>query len=212
MKHHIDVISITLLLVFLLSGCSKEEILGHKNNYGEATINGMKLYDYVTLEESFSNSLWFRPMPMYNFKITKDSISYIQMVLRNNNEEDYNNYWLILIGLHADTGFPVLNQEYYIIYDDKIDYGNIYSTFLYTRELENRIDSGYDFPSQGIAGLRTPTSDNNFLPLVGKICFNKYDHSTGTYCASYTLESVDTPGMLKYIIDGVFKDKIKIYR
>lgn len=211
MKRKYVIVNAIIMILIALTGCSKESIKNHKTFYGKATINGLELFDYRTLEESITPSLWYINLSRNSLKITKDNICYMQIFLRKDKEKDPFNYYMILIGISVDDKFPVLNKEYTINYIDNIEYGNRYCTFEDTKELENLIQYNNSI-SSGIAGIETPTSEGRYLPLKGSLSFYKYDSKTGTYYISYNLETLDIVESQKYNITGEFYNKLSSFK
>lgn len=211
MKTSIRPIIILIFIATIMAGCKKVEIMTQKTRYGEASVNGVKLYDYATVKELLTNSVAHQLMPLADFIKTGNGVSYLQTTLRKENEDDPNNFWFILIGIPADESFPVLNKEYNICYNENVEYGSIHRSFKYTRELENLFNSGLGDETLGIAGIRTPTSGNELLPLTGKISFYKYDEKNGIYYSRYTLESLEDAGSEPCLIEGEFHKQIQIY-
>ena len=204
------------VLLVILTGCTKEAILNHRDIYGEATINDLYLMDYVTLKESIIPELGYANLPINRLVITEDSICYIHTFLRKEHEENsiYPNFYLILIGLPIKDGFPVLSNDYEILHDVRIDYGERRRSFRYRNEIEKLIADDGSIP-YGIAGIRTPTSYDHYIPLRGKLCFEKHDAKTNTYYISYafeTVENLDMPDTLRYEIKGFFKNQLKTLR
>lgn len=212
MRKNIRIIGIVLLYAMIMVGCKKVEIMNQKTQYGEATVNGIVLYDYTTVEEQLANSLAPQFMPLADFIINRNDISYLQTTLRKEDEDNPNSFWFILIGIPADDEFPVLNKEYNIVFNENVNYGSLHRSFEYTRELERLSNTGIEDLSIGIAGLRTPDSENELIPLTGKIIFYKHDAKTGIYYTNYTLKSLDDSDNDSYLIEGEFHKQIQIYK
>ena len=211
MERKYVIVNAIIMILIVLTGCSKDTIRNHKTFYGKATINGLELFDYRTLEESITPLLWYINLSRDRIKITEDNICYMQMFLRKDKDPDPYNYCMILIGIPVNDEFPVLNKEYTINYIDDIEYGKRNSTFEYTKELEKLIRYNNSI-SYGIAGIETPTSDRRYLPLKGTLSFYKYDSKTETYYISYTLETLNISDALKYNITGDFYNKLRRFK
>lgn len=210
MEKCIRFVSILLFFATLTVGCKKVDILSLKTNYGEAMVNGVKLYDYATVEEKLASSMAPRLMPLADLFKNGD-IFYLQTTLRKEDESDPSNFWFILMGIPADDSFPVLNKEYSIVFNENVDYGSVHNSFEYTHELNNLPDSGKGDEPIGIAGISTPTSGFELIPLTGKICMYKYDNKSGIYYFHYTLESIVSHESEKCTIEGDFHKEIEIY-
>ena len=193
----------------VLSSCEKTELLEQKTVYGKATINDMTLYQYTTIGEGVSNQYWFLPLGNDDRFIVKDSVCYLQMFLRDRDEKDAENFWLILVGCHVDENFPIMGKEYQIVVQNQVDLGNIYNSFYWSGELRDFYSDNSEFKS-GIAGLSVPPSHNEFIPLEGSIQFLKADSKAGEYSISYNLESNDDSAGDTYRITGKFNGKLKI--
>ena len=150
-------------------------------------------------------------MPLADFIKTRDNILYLQTTLREEDEENPNNYWFILMGIPEEDGLPVLDKEYKICFNVNVDYGSVHRSFEYTRELENQSISVSGNQTSGIAGMRTPTSGDKLIPLTGKISFYKYDAKNGIYYSRYTLESVEINESESCVIGSEFHKQITIY-
>lgn len=83
MKLNTIILSLLIVFSFILTGCEKKEIFGHKTVYGEATINGKHLVQYAKAEESLANQFWYLPLGG-NVIAIEDDICYLQMMLRDN--------------------------------------------------------------------------------------------------------------------------------
>lgn len=211
MKKNIGYTFMLLLFAIMMGGCCKVEIKSLKTRYGEACINDVKLYDYATVKEQLSHSIAYQIMPLADFIKTKDNILYLQTTLREEDEENPNNYWFILMGIPEEDGLPVLDKEYKICFNGNVDYGSVHRSFKYTRELENQFNSVSGNPTPGIAGIRTPTSGDELIPLIGKISFYKYDAKNGIYYSRYILESVEINESESCVIEGEFHKQITLY-
>lgn len=66
-----------------MAGCKKVEIMTQKTRFGEASVNGVKLYDYATVKELLTNSVAHQLMPLADFIKTGNGVSYLQTTLRN---------------------------------------------------------------------------------------------------------------------------------
>lgn len=60
------------------------------------------------------------------------------MFLRDCEEKDTENFWLILIGCYADEKFPIIGNEYKIVVQNQIDLGNIMGEFNGKLKKQNR--------------------------------------------------------------------------
>ena len=210
MKHSLSILFLAFIFMTVLSSCEKKDILKHKTVYGEATINNKGLLQYTTIGEGVSNKYWFLPLEIDNNFIVKEGVCYFQMFLRDCEEKDSENFWLILIGCHTDENFPVIGKEYKIVVQDQVDLGNIYNSFYWSGELRDFYSGNPEFESYGIAGLSTPPSHDEFIPLDGSLLFLKGDPKVGEYSISYNLESDDSSTGETYRIIGKFNGKLKI--
>lgn len=210
MKHSLSILLLTMFFMTALSSCEKKEILKHKIVYGEATINNKGLLQYTIVGEGISNKYWFLPLGNDNNFIVKEGVCYFQMFLRDYEEKDTENFWLILIGCHTDENFPVIGKEYKIVVQNQIDLGNIYNSFYWSGELRDFYSGNPEFGSYGIAGLSVPPSHDEFIPLDGSLQFLKGDSKAGEYSISYELKSDDSSTGETYRIIGKFNGKQKI--
>lgn len=212
MKHSLSILLLAMFFMTVLSSCEKKDILKHKTVYGEATINNKGLLQYTTIGEGVSNKYWFLPLGIDNNFIVKEGVCYFQMFLRDCEEKDSENFWLILIGCHTDENFPVIGKEYKIVVQDQVDLGNIYNSFYWSGELRDFYSGNPEFESYGIAGLSTPPSHDEFIPLDGSLLFLKGDPKVGEYSISYNLESDDNTAGETYCIIGKLNGKLKIIK
>ncbi len=199
-----------MLFMTALSSCEKKEILNHKAVYGEAVINNKGLLQYTTIGEGVSNKYWFLPLGLDNNFIVKEGVCYFQMFLRDSEEKDSENFWLILIGCHTDENFPVIGKEYKIVVLNQVDLGNIYNSFYWSGELRDFYLENSEFESYGIAGLSIPPSHDEFIPLDGSLQFLKGDSKVGEYTISYNLKNDDNTAGETYRIIGRFTGKLKV--
>lgn len=209
MKRSLGILLFTMFFMTLLSSCEKTELLKHKTVYGEATINNKALFQYTTIGEGISNKYWFLPLGNDNHFIIKEGICYLQMFLRDGEEKETENFWLILIGCHADEHFPVIGKEYQIVIQPQVDLGNIYNSFYWSGKLRDFYSDSSESDSYGIAGLSIPPSHEEFIPLDGSIQFLKGDAESGEYSISYSLRSEDHAAET-YRIVGKLNGKLKI--
>lgn len=211
MKRSLGILLLSMFFMTVLSSCEKKEFLKHKTVCGEATINNNVLLHYATIAEALSNKYWFLPLGVIgeNF-IVEESVGYIQIFLRDYEEKDSENFWLILIGCHADENFPVIGKEYKIVVRNQVDLGNIYNSFYWSGKLRDFYSDNSESASYGIAGLSIPPSHKEFIPLDGSIRFLKGDSKTGEYSISYDLKSDDNSAGETYRIIGKFHGKLKI--
>ena len=194
----------------ILSSCEKKELLKHKTVYGEATINNKALSQYMILDEGLSNKYWFFPLGIDNTFIVEEGVCYLQIFLREPEEKDDDNFWLILIGCHADENFPIIGKEYKIVVQNQVDLGTIANSFYYSGELKDFYANNPEFESYGIAGLSIPPSHDKFIPLDGSIQFLKGSSKAGEYSISYNLNSPDNSAGETYRIMGNFNGKLYI--
>ncbi len=213
MKNSLSILLIAMIFITVLSSCEKKELLKHKTICGEATINNNVLLHYATIDEALSNKYWFLPLGVIgeNF-IVEGSVCYIQIFLRDYEEKDAENFWLILIGCHADENFPIIGKEYKIVVQNQIDLGNMYKSFYQSGKLRDFYSENSEFVSYGIAGLSIPPSHEKFIPLDGSIKFLKGDTKSGEYSISYSLKSEDNSAGDTYSIMGKFNGKLKIIK
>ena len=73
----------------------KKDVLKLKTVWVEATINNNCLFQYTTIGEGLSNKYWFLPLGVDNICIVKEGVCYFQMFLRDYEEKDADNFWLI---------------------------------------------------------------------------------------------------------------------
>ena len=210
MKHSLSILLLAMFFMAVLSSCEKKEILKNKTVQGEATINNKCLLQYTTIGEGVSNKYWFLPLGHDNNFIVKEGVCYFQMFLRDCEETDSENFWLILIGCHTDENFPVIGKEYKIVVQNQIELGNIYNSFYWSGELRDFYSGNPEFEPYGIAGLSRSPSHYEFIPLDGSLLFLKGDSKVGEYSISYNLESDDNTVGEKYRIVGKFNGKLKI--
>ena len=125
-----------MIFLTVLSSCEKKEILKLKTVWGEATINNNCLFQYTTVGEGLSHKYWFLPLGVNNnICIVKEGVCYFQMFLRDYEEKDADNFWLILIGCYADEKFPIIGKEYKIVVQDQVNLGNIGISFYESGKL-----------------------------------------------------------------------------
>ena len=206
MKRSLGILLLTMFFMTVLSGCEKTELLKQKTVYGEATVNDKTLYQYMTIGEGFSNKYWF--LPLGNDIVVKDGVCYLQMFLREREETETENFWLILVGCYADENFPVIGKEYQIVVENQIELGNIYNSFYWSGKLGDFYSDNPEFESYGIAGLSIPPSHDGFIPLEGSIQFSQAAKE-GAYTISYILNSNDNSAGVTYHIVGGFQGKLK---
>lgn len=209
MKRNIGIILATMLFMTVLSGCQKTEILKQKTVYGQARINGKTFDQYTTIGEGVSNKYWFLPLGHDNNIIVKEGVCYLQMFLRESEETEIDNFYLILVGCYADEHFPVIGKEYKIVVQDQVDLGNIYNSFYWSGKLRDFYSDNSEFVSYGVAGLSVPPSHDEFIPLDGTIQFSQAAKE-GAYTIAYILESNDKSSGETYRIDGGLQGKLKI--
>ena len=209
MKRSLGILLLTMFFMTVLSSCEKTEILKQKTIYGEATINDKTLYQYTTIGEGVSNKYWYLPLGLDNNFIVKDGVCYLQMFLRDREETEAENFWLILVGCYADENFPVIGKEYKIVVENQIELGNIYNSFYWSGKLGDFYSDNPEFESYGIAGLSIPPSHDGFIPLDGSIQFSQAAKD-GAYTISYTLKSNDNSAGETYHIIGNFQGRLKI--
>ena len=210
MRRSIGILLLTMFFMTVLSGCEKKELLKHKSVYGEATINDKALSQYTTIGESASNKYWFLPLGLDNNILVKDGVCYLQMFLRDGEDSEPGNFWLILVGCYADEGFPIIGKEYKIVVQDQIGLGNIYNSFYWSGKLRDFYSDNSEFESYGVAGLSIPPSHDEFIPLEGSIQFER-DSKAGEYVISYSLKSNDNAAGVTYRITGKFNGRLKNY-
>ena len=206
MKRSLGILLLTMFFMTVLSGCEKTELLKQKTVHGEATVNDKTLYQYTTIDEVFSNKYWF--LPLGNDIIVKDGVCYFQMFLREREVQDTENFWLILVGCYADEGFPIIGKEYKIVVENQIELGNIYNSFYWSGKLGEFYSDNPEFESYGIAGLSTPPSHDEFIPLEGSVQFS-HAAKDGAYTISYILNSSDDSAVKTYRINGWLQGKLK---
>ena len=209
MKRSFGILLLTMFFMTLLSSCEKKELLKQKTIYGEATINDKTLYQYTAIGEGFSNKYWFLPIGNDNNIIVKDGVCYLQMFLREREETETENFWLILVGCYADEGFPIIGKEYKIVVENQIELGTIYNSFYWSGKLRDFYSNNSEFESYGIAGLSVPPSHDEFIPLEGSILFSQAAKE-GAYTISYILESNDNSTGETYHIFGGIQGKLKL--
>lgn len=209
MKRSIRFLFLTLLSITVLSSCEKKELLKQRTLYGEATINGKTLYQYTTIGEAVSNKYWFLPLGLDNNIIIKEGVCYLQMFLRDYEETETENFYLILVGCYADENFPVVGKEYEIVVENKIELGNIYNSFYWSGELRDYYFHNPEFETYGIAGLSITPSHDGFIPVEGSIQFIQ-TAKDGLFTISYTLDNNNNTSDGSYHIIGEFQGKLKI--
>ena len=213
MKRNLGILLITMIFITVLSSCEKKEILELKTVWGEATINNNCLFQYTTVGEGLSHTYWFLPLGVNNnICIVKEGVCYFQMFLRDYEEKDADNFWLILIGCYADEKFPIIGKEYKIVVQDQVNLGNIGISFYESGKLRDFYSENSEFVSYGIAGLSIPPSHEKFIPLAGSIKFVKGDTKSGEYSISYSLKSEDNSASDTYSIMGKFNGKLKVIK
>lgn len=208
MRFNILIPYLLIILTTALSGCEKKELLKHRTVYGEATINGNTLLQYGSIEEGIFNKYWYLPLSMGNPFIVEENVCYLQAMLRSSEENKDENFWLILIGIPAYDTFPIINHEYEISVQDKVDLGNMYNSFYWSRELRDYY-SNPDKRQLGVAGLSVPPAHDRFLPLNGTLSFTKYDVKTGDCSVSYNLEGKELSNGKAYSISGRYNGKLQ---
>ena len=208
MKRSLGILLLTMSFMTLLSSCEKKELLNHKTVYGEATINNKAYFQYTTIGEGVSNKYWFLPLGVDNHFIIKEGVCYLQLFLRDYEEKDAENFWLILIGCRADEHFPVVGKEYEIVVENRVDLGNIYNSFYWSGKLRDFYTGHPESGPCGIAGLSIPLSHERFIPLEGLMQFLKGDAESGEYSISYNFRSENNAET--YRIVGQFNGKLKI--
>ena len=208
MKRYFGFLLLSMFFMIALSGCEKKELLEQKTVYGQATINDMTLYQYTTIGEGVSNKYWFLPLGQDNNIIIKDGVCYLQMFLREIDEKEIDNFWLILIGCYYDDNFPTIGKEYKIVTQNQIDLGNIYNSFYWSGKLRDFYSNNPEFESYGIAGLSVPPFHDKFIPLEGSIIFSKASME-GAYTIAYNIEGNENSTGESYCIIGEIQGKLK---
>ena len=158
MKRNLGIL-IAMIFITVLSSCEKKEILKLKTVWGEATINNNRLFQYTTVGEGLSHKYWFLPLGGGDICIVKEGVCYFQMFLRDYEEKDTYNFWLILIGCYADEKFPIIGKEYKIVVQDQVNLGNIGISFYESGKLRDFYSENSEFGSYGIAGLSITAGD-----------------------------------------------------
>ena len=209
MKRSLGILLLTMLFMTVLSGCEKKELLKQKTVYGEATINDKTLYQYTTIDEGVSNKYWFLPLGLGSDIIVKEGVCYLQMFLRESEETEIDNFYLILVGCYADENFPVIGKEYKIVVQDQVELGNIYNSFYWSGKLRDFYSDNSEFESYGVAGLSIPSSHDEFIPLDGTIQFSQAAKE-GAYTIAYILNSNDNSAGENYRINGWLQGKLKL--
>lgn len=207
MKLNTIILSLLIVFSFILTGCEKKEIFGHKTVYGEATINGKHLVQYAKAEESLANQFWYLPLGG-NIIAIEDDICYLQMMLRDNDWNGVDNFWLILVGLPADEDFPTVGHQYDISVQPQIDLGTVANSFYWSHALRDFYASNKDEMHNGIAGLSVPPSHDALLPLEGSLSFTKFDSKTDDFSVTYTLKGKDESTGESYDISGTMNGKL----
>ena len=87
----------------------KKDVLKLKTVWVEATINNNCLFQYTTIGEGLSNKYWFLPLGVDNICIVKEGVCFFQMFLRDYEEKDADNFWLIS---HYDDMFKPTPTPY----------------------------------------------------------------------------------------------------
>ena len=210
MKRDLGILLFTMFLMTVCSSCEKKELLKHQSVYGEATINNKVLFQYTTIGEGVSNKYWFLPLGNDNRFIVKDDVCYLQMFLRDGEEKATENFWLVLVGCHADEAFPVIGKEYPIVVQPQVDLGNVYNSFYWSGKLRDFYADNPEFESCGIAGLSVPPSHDKFIPLDGSLRFLKGDSKSGEYFISYNLLSEENVAGTSYRVKGEMNGKLKM--
>ena len=95
MKRNLGILLMTMIFITVLSSCEKKDVLKLKSVWGEATINNNCLFQYTTVGDVLSNKYWFLPLGG-DICIVKEGVCYFQMFLRDYEEKDTYNFWLIL--------------------------------------------------------------------------------------------------------------------
>ena len=209
MKRILGVLLLTMFFMTILSSCEKKELLAQKTVYGQAKINDKTFYQYTTIGEGVSNKYWFLPLGFGSDIIVKEGVCYLQMFLRDYEETEIDNFYLILVGCYADENFPVIGKEYKIVVDNQIEQGNIYNSFYWSGALKDFYSNNPEFKSYGIAGLSIPPSHDEFVPLEGSIQFSQAAKE-GAYTIAYILESNDNSTGETYRINGGLQGKLKM--
>lgn len=210
MKRGLGILLFTMFLMAVCSSCEKKELLKHKFVYGEATINNKVLFQYTTIGEGVSNKYWFLPLGNDNCFIVKDSVCYLQLFLRDGEEKGTEDFWLVLVGCHADEHFPVIGKEYPIVVQPQVDLGNVYNSFYWSGKLRDFYADHSEFAPYGIAGLSIPPSHEEFIPLDGSLQFLKGDSESGEYSISYNLQSAENVAGTSYRAKGKMNGKLKM--
>ena len=210
MKRNLSILLFTMSLMTVLSGCEEKELLKHHSVYGEATINDKVLLQYTTIGEGVSNKYWFLPLGNDNRFIVKDDVCYLQMFLRDGEEKATEDFWLVLVGCHADADFPVIGKEYPIVVQPQVDLGNVYNSFYGSGELRDFYAGHSESASYGIAGLSVPPSHEELIPLDGSLRFLKGDSKSGEYSISYNLLSEENVAGTSYRVKGEMNGKLKM--
>ena len=209
MKRSIYLLIVIMFSLLFFTSCEKKELLKQRTLYGEATINGKTLYQYTTIGEAVSNKYWFLPLGLDNNIIIKEGVCYLQMFLRDYEETETENFYLILVGCYADENFPVIGKEYEIVVENKIELGNIYNSFYWSGELRDYYFHNPEFETYGIAGLSIPPSHDGFIPVEGSIQFIQ-TAKDGLYTISYILDNNNYVPNSSYHISGEFQGKLKV--
>lgn len=209
MKRSLGILLSALFFMTVLSSCEKKELLKQRTVYGKATINDRTLYQYTTIGDGVSNKYWFLPLGNDDSFIVKEGVCYLQMFLRDYEEQETEDFWLILVGCHVDENFPIIGKEYKIVVQNQVDLGNIYNSFYWSGKLRDFYSDNSGSESHGVAGLSIPPSHDGFIPLEGSIQFSQAAKE-GAYTVSYILRSNDGSTGETYRIVGGIQGKLKI--
>lgn len=206
----IFIFSITISIIF--SSCSKKyEVLKQETNFGCATINGKAYKDYVTVSEALSNIFFYTPMNGSGmFRVNKDSVAYLQFILRDASAKSAIDSWVILVGIPIPDGegFPIIGKEYQIQYSSLTNHTNFGGGNFYELKLLEQIKATHsvDLPS-GVGGLKRPY-DTDFIALRGFLTFSNSTQSKGdtkvNYSGQYTLENQPDEEYGQININGKF--------
>jgi hypothetical protein len=189
----IFICSVTIILLF--TACSKKyEVLKQETNFGMATINGNVYKDYVTVSEALTNTFFYTPMNgSGKFQISKDSVAYLQFVLRDASAQSVVDSWVVLVGIPIPDGeyFPIIGKEYFIQYSPLTDHTSFGGGNFYELKLLEQMKAArsVDLPS-GVGGLKIPY-DTDFIALRGSLTFSNSvsskDNTKVHYSGHYTL-------------------------
>jgi len=202
---------ISIIFLMSLGSCKRHEILNQEFRFCEATINNVQYKDASTFKEL----LGYQALPFATkerFFIGYDTIAYLQFKLVNNN--DSNDFYYLFGGITypKNEGFPLLNKEYIIKYNQDFETDKFIAVELEHYLYEQRKNNPNILPF-GVILLEKDKGlgyKNDYISLKGSMIFESYNTKNNKYQGHFQLyKKADDLGYKDYAIIGQFDVVVK---